>query len=144
MRKALLAYFGSSFFLQLLWENLQAPLYVGYTSFYQHFWICLKATVTGDMIFMVLIYLALALIHKDICWVRNRAAYLSPATWTLTVVVGVLLAVSFEWWAVFVAHRWVYGIMPLVPMLHVGLTPVSQMIAVPVVTLFLCSRFTSS
>ena len=144
MRKALFVYFGSSFFLHFLWENLQAPLYAGYTSFSQHFWICLTATATGDMIFMVLIYLALALLHKDIRWVQNRPAYASSATWILAVLIGVLLAVSFEWWAVFVAHRWVYGIMPLVPVLHVGLTPVLQMIAVPVVTLFLCSRFTSS
>lgn len=43
------AFFGGSFLLNLLWENLQAPLYVGYTSFAQHFWICFKATGCGSL-----------------------------------------------------------------------------------------------
>ena len=66
-------FFGSSFILHLLWENLQAPLYVGYTSFSQHFWICLKATATGDLLFMLIIYAVLALVHRDLFWVANRA-----------------------------------------------------------------------
>lgn len=49
---AFFSFFGGSFLFHLLWENLQAPLYKGYTSFAQHFGICLKATF-GDMVFMM-------------------------------------------------------------------------------------------
>jgi hypothetical protein len=125
------AFFGTSFFFHLLWENLQMPLYKGFTSLQQHFWICLRATATGDMLFMITLYLALAAVHRDWFWIADASTFRHPATWLITLLTGVLLAVSFELWAVHVAHRWQYGSMPLLPILQVGLTPVLQMIAIP-------------
>lgn len=136
----LTAFFGGSFSLHLLWENLQMPLYEGFTSLQEHFWICLKATATGDMLFMFTIYLALAAVHRDWFWVSNASVFRHPATWLITVLIGVLLAVSFELWAVHVAHRWQYASMPLVPLLRVGLTPVLQMVVIPLGTLFISNR----
>ena len=134
-------FFGSSFFFHLLWESLQAPLYAGYTSFAQHFPICLKAAV-GDMFFMLVVYLALALIHRNFFWAAQRSSYAHPMTWVLPLFIGIFFAISFEWWAVYAAHRWAYGAMPLIPILHVGVTPVLQMIVVPTITLILSARFT--
>lgn len=144
MKRALLSYFGSSFLLHLLWENAQAPLYQGYTSFPQHFWICLKATATGDMFFMVFLYLLLAVMHQDFFWPLEKSAYRHPATWLLPVVIGVLCAMSFELWAVYVTHRWTYAAMPLLPIIGIGLTPVLQMVAVPLMTLGITERASSS
>ena len=133
-------FFGGSFVLHLLWENLQAPLYEGFTSFRQHFWICFKAT-WGDLLFMLLIYAALAVLHRDMFWIADRSAYSNPATWIISVLIGALLAVSFEFWAVYVDHRWQYTeAMPLIPVLHIGLTPVLQMLLIPLAVLFLTSR----
>ncbi len=140
--KPIVTFFGISFLLHLLWENLQAPLFQGFASFQQHFWMCLKATATGDMMFMLLIYLVLAAIHRDWFWLAHVATFRHPATWLITLLIGVLLAVSFELWAVYIAERWQYtASMPILPILRIGLTPVLQMIAIPPTVLFLSSRF---
>lgn len=137
-------FFGLSFVLHLLWENLQMPLYAGFehAPLREHFWVCFKATATGDMFFMLTIYLVLAAVHRDWFWVTDRGAYTHPGTWIVTLVAGMLLAVSFELWAVYVDHRWSYAaFMPLLPIVQVGLTPVLQMILIPAGTFLLVSSF---
>jgi hypothetical protein len=134
-------FFGYSFLLHLAWENAQAPLYEGFTeNLPQHLWACLYATATGDMAFTLILYGVLALVHQDVWWAANRSNYRHPATWTLPPLIGVLLVVAFELWAIYVVHRWVYGLMPIVPIVRVGVTPVLQMLVVPTVTLLLCMR----
>ena len=134
--KAIEFFFASSFLLHLIWENAQAPLYAGYTSFSQHFWICFKATATGDMLFMLVIYAVLTLTHEDLFWIAKRGSYTHTMTWILPVIIGGLLATNVELWAVYVDHRWVYGAMPLIPIVNIGWTPVLQMMVVPVIALF--------
>lgn len=134
-------FFVAAFMMHLLWENLQAPLYEGFTSFQQHFWICFKAA-WGDLLFMLAIYAALAALHRDLFWIADRSTYAHPATWIIAVLVGILLAVSFEYWAVNVDHRWEYtAAMPLLPFLHIGITPVLQMMVIPLGTLLISYRF---
>jgi hypothetical protein len=71
--------------------------------------------------------------------VAGQSQHISaPATWTLPPLFGAMLVVAFELWAIYVVHRWEYGLMPLLPVVRVGLTPVLQMIVVPAITLFLC------
>lgn len=136
-------FFGSSFLLHLLWENLQAPLYAGFTSFQQHFWICFKAA-GGDLFFMFIIYAALVVVHRDLFWIADRSTYTQPATWMITVAIGVLLAISFEYWAVFIDQRWHYAeAMPIIPFVRIGLMPVLQMIVIPMVALRISRSSTS-
>lgn len=138
---SLATYFGGSAFLHLLWENLQAPFYEGFESFSQHFWICFKA-VWGDLLFMIMIYMTLAVVHRNPFWIADRSAYGHSATWFVTLFVGVLLAVSFELWAVHVDHRWQYAVsMPTIPVVNIGLTPILQMTFVPFLTLLLTFRY---
>ena len=139
--KAVVTFLASSFFLHVLWENLQAPLYGGYTSFVQHFWICFRAA-WGDLLFMFIIYMVLAVVHRNPLWVAERMSYAHAATWLISVLIGTFLAASFELWAIIFAHRWQYTeAMPLVPVLQIGLTPILQMILIPLVVLSLTSRF---
>ena len=133
-RKAIY-FFALSFILHLLWENLQAPLFEGYHSFSQHFPMCLFATATGDMLFMLIIYLVLAMVHKNVWWMSEEKVYHSAATWILPVLIGSLIGISFELWAVYVDHRWIYGAMPMIPLIKVGLTPVLQMGLIPLVVI---------
>ncbi|ALM10465.1 MAG TPA: hypothetical protein DEB30_01100 [Candidatus Peribacter riflensis] len=135
-----LMFLGASFILHLFWENLQAPLYVGFTSYRAHFWICFKAT-GGDLLFMLILYAALAVIHRSPFWIADRSAYEHPATWTIVPFIGVLLAVGFELWAVYVDHRWQYAAMPMIPVLGIGLFPVLQMIVIPLVAITISARF---
>ncbi|OGJ57891.1 hypothetical protein A3H90_04165 [Candidatus Peribacteria bacterium RIFCSPLOWO2_02_FULL_55_36] len=126
--------------MHLLWENAQAPLYAGYESFGQHFWICFKAT-GGDLLFMFVIYVVLAVMHQDLFWIANRAVYAHSATWIIAVFIGMLLAVSFELWAIHVDHRWAYAGMPIIPLLKIGLTPILQMLIIPPLTLLITKNF---
>lgn len=127
-------FFGGGFLLHLLWENLQAPFYQGYVSFSQHFWKCLKATATGDMLSMIIIYTVLALIHRDFFWVQERGVYANPATWLLPILLGSLFAIGIELWAL-EAHRWEYATMPTV--FGIGLLPLLQMMFLPPLALLL-------
>lgn len=130
--KPIIAYFASSFFLHLIWENGQIPLFeISDAPFWDTFMMCLWATATGDMLFMLTLYLTVALIHRSVWWACDRLAYSAPATWVVPVIIGVLLAVSFELWAVHTINRWVYSSMPIIPVIKVGLTPVLQMILIP-------------
>jgi hypothetical protein len=134
-------FFVTSFILHLAWEILQMPLYaLPPASFWENVQMCLFATATGDMAFMLTLYLAIAAVHEDLWWVGNKNRYWHIATWVVPVLVGSLLAVCFELWAVYVVHRWDYASMPLVPVLRVGVTPLLQMIVLPVVTLGICWR----
>lgn len=136
---SLSAFFGLSFFMHLLWENGQMPLFEsGDAPLRETFMMCLFATATGDMLFMLTLYLTVAAVHRDLWWLSNIRSYSHPATWIVPAVVGVLLAVSFELWAVHVVHRWQYSSMPLIPLVQVGLTPVFQMILIPPAILAIC------
>jgi hypothetical protein len=133
--KPVTAYFVSSFVLHLIWENVQMPLFEsGEAPFWDTFTMCLWATATGDMLFMLTLYLTVALIHRGVWWSCDRSTYSHPATWIVPVILGVLLAVSFELWAVHATDRWVYSSMPIIPVIKVGLTPVLQMILIPLAT----------
>lgn len=136
--RGILTYFLISFLLHLSWENAQASLYADFVSYAQHFWPCFFGTITGDMAFMGSIYFAIAVSQKKTFWSSDAACYRHPATWILPVVIGVLLAVSYELWAIHAVQRWKYGTMPIIPIVRVGLTPVLQMIAVPILTIYLC------
>ena len=72
---------------------------------------------------------------------NDHKVYGEASTWILPVLIGFLIAVSFELWAVYVDHRWVYGAMPLIPLVKVGITPVLQMIVVPLVVLRVMEGF---
>ncbi len=137
--KGVLSYFAMAFLLHLGWENAQAPLYADFVSFGDHFWACFWGTITGDMIFMATIYLTIAIALKDAAWTKHPASFRHPATWLLPLIVGTLLAVSYELWAIYAVDRWEYGGMPLIPVVKVGLTPVLQMIIVPIMTIAACS-----
>lgn len=125
--------------MHLVWENAQMPLYkADDVSVWESFEMCLSATATGDMLFMLMLYLIVALIHQKLSWLDDLAAYSHPATWIVPIVVGVLLAVSFELWAIYAVRRWEYSSMPLLPLVHVGVTPFLQMIVIPSATTAVC------
>ena len=143
--RSLASYFGIGFLLHLAWENLQAPLYINFLSYAQHFEACLRATATGDMFAMLLIYLSLAIIHQRLFWLTDKSVYRHPATWIIPIFIGVMIAVIFELRAVYATQSWQYtDTMPLVPFLQIGITPVLQMIIIPPLTILLTRKISAS
>lgn len=130
--KILLIIAGTSLVLNLAWENLQAPLYQGYSNFWQHLSICSIASL-GDVLIILILYFVLAIVNRDMLWISkmNRADVAG------LIVLGALVAIGIEKWALD-TERWQYtSAMPLIPYIEVGLLPVLQLAALPLLSYWL-------
>ncbi|WP_411275492.1 hypothetical protein [Daejeonella sp.] len=116
-----------AFFLNLVWELLQGPLYFGYNYDAQHITFCALASV-ADANMVVLLYFALTLIYKNVFWIRE----LTVKRILLIMVIGGIGAIIFELRHI-MAGSWVYSdSMPIIPYTSVGLSPVLQFTLLPV------------
>lgn len=82
----------------------------------------------GDGILVLLIYMSGLVAFKLLDWTDapSRRGY----TWTLGI--GLVIAVAIEWLGVYGLGRWRYSeLMPLVPVLNVGVLPILQMPLLP-------------
>lgn len=112
--KKLSQIFLLSFFLNLIWENFHSLLYAQYQGGPITEFILLHATL-GDA--MMLTILALPFFYFD---------FFKKNIW-LIIPIGIVIAVSIEWYALG-AGRWAYNdLMPIIPFLNVGLTPTLQL-----------------
>ncbi|MBI2628328.1 MAG: hypothetical protein HYW71_02785 [Candidatus Niyogibacteria bacterium] len=126
-----------SFILNIIWENLQAPFYAGFVSFFSHFSICLKGAL-GDvlinlsaLLFMILIKQALPLKFKF-----NKSDFFILAA------LGFIIAAAIEKNALFTG-KWNYdSAMPLIPYLNIGLLPILQMMFLLPLSFYLARRLT--
>ena len=136
--QALLVFALLSFLFHFAWEILQAPLFarMPVMSHWQATLVCLKATF-GDVGIAFASFGVAAVLDKEWLWfvkpsTRGLAAYLAA---------GLLITFAFEWHAVYWAGRWAYSdLMPLVPLLQVGLAPVMQWVVLPLAVLFFLRR----
>lgn len=111
---SLAAVFFVGFLLNLLWENLHAPLYVHYQGGAITEYVLFRAAFFDAFIISLF-----AAILFFVPWPRARP-------W-LMLAVGVFFAVMLEVWAL-KTGRWEYTVfMPLVPFLEVGLSPTLQL-----------------
>lgn len=113
--------------INYIWEITQSPLYVGMEDFNLVWWHCGLAAL-GDGLLVLLIYAA--------GWavLRRRDWFVQPGGigYAVMLLAGLIIGVSVEWLAVFIGNRWEYTArMPLIPSLGVGLVPVAQMLALP-------------
>lgn len=117
-----------------MWENAQAPFYKGYTNLWQHFSLCLGATV-GDVAITLLLYALVIYIRKDFWWIRK----IRLPDILILLIAGGIVAIGIEKWALN-RKDWEYTFhMPVIPFLHVGLFPLLQLLMLPLLT-FLLSR----
>ncbi len=127
-----------AFLLHFLWEMLQTPFFADMPGMAH--WpatlFCLQATV-GDVAITLAAYWAVA------AAMRGRGWFIDPGTMGVLLFLGVGLAITIvlELHAVYWAQRWAYSAtMPVVPALGVGLVPILQWLAVPLVVLFVVRR----
>lgn len=121
-----------AFLLHFVWENTQAPLYVGYQSFSQHFSICFVGTI-GDVIITLFVLAFIWLLKKD-----------EPQTITdflALAIVGLVVAVAIEQHALLIG-KWNYAsTMPIIPWIKIGLTPIIQMTILLPLSFYLAKLF---
>ncbi len=107
-----------AFLLHIIWENVQAPLYGGYQSFFQHLPICLIGAA-GDVVITFLV-LGVLLLGK-------KGAVQTVADFMALAVIGFIVAVVIEHQALLIGMWHYSSAMPIIPWLNVGLTPIMQM-----------------
>ena len=130
-----------SFLLHFVWEFLQAPTYTGMAD--MRHWdgikLCFSATV-GDVGF------ALTAFWITSAVARSRDWFLQPTLAQLSIfmAVGIGLTMGFEYYYTNISLRWTYSeLMPLVPPLGTGLSPLIQWLTIPPLVLWFARRQSS-
>ncbi len=122
------------FVSNIIWENLQAPLYEGYNSFWQHFNICFVATL-GDVLIILTVFTVFALIYKNVYWFSG----MNVMQIIFLVTLGAFIAVVIEAFNLGIG-RWAYtDVMPTIG--GIGLLPILQMMILLPLTFYVTSKF---
>lgn len=112
--KAAAVVFASAFALNFLWENAHSILYAAYMGGKITEWILIRAAF-GDAVIILLIVWPF-IIHKEL---RNRDWVIAAA--------GIVVAALIEVLAL-QSGRWSYNeLMPAVPIVKIGITPLIQL-----------------
>ncbi len=129
--------FGIAWVLNFVWELLQKPLYIVGT-FPPFPWGWIRASL-WDASYALVIYFALAIIHWDFYWLRRKNI------WDLGfIILAGLVTVTIVEKQALAAGKWFYtSAMPLVPVLHVGLTPWIQLPLLSFFVYWLMRRYSS-
>ena len=129
-KRVILYLFITAFIINLIWENLQAPLYTGYQSFGQHFLFCLVASLI-DAVVILAFYFIISLIRKNVLWLLN----IRPPDTLLLLALGLFTAVLFEKWAL-KSSMWDYtSEMPII--FRLGLVPLIQLAILSVISVYI-------
>ncbi len=124
-----------SFILNLIWENLHAPLYDNYMGGKITELVLLRATL-ADAAIIVFIFILLALFFRNFLWFQN----LNWKSILFLLIIGAFIAIGIEKWAL-ITDRWDYMYsMPIIPVIKVGLTPVLQMMLLPITSFYMLSK----
>lgn len=111
---------------------------VGDLNFLEHLPMCIAATY-WDAAIIAGIYLIFGAAFDDYFWIKN----LSWKRALPVIVLGLFVALFIEERALY-DGRWAYSeLMPIVPFTHAGLSPVLQMMFLPVITFWLASKINS-
>ncbi len=106
--------FVLAFIFNLIWENWHAQLYVHYKGDPITEAVLLQATLVDACIISLL-----AFGYFFIKWIKER--------YSLVFLLGVLIAIGIEWFALSTS-RWSYtNMMPVVPIIKTGITPTVQL-----------------
>lgn len=127
-----------AFLGHFVWEMLQTPFFAGMQTMahWSATLMCLRATI-GDVAIAVAAFASVALGNGDRGWFLERRA----GTLLTFLLIGLAATIALELHAVHWARRWSYSdLMPVLPALSVGVVPLIQWVAVPLLTLFLMQR----
>jgi hypothetical protein len=129
--------FGYSFFIHFFWEMWQMPLFEFSESsdLLAMNWMCTQASL-GDGVIAVLAYYFVVYVKKG-PWLH----YASFKDIALFIVPGIVLTIVMEYLNTLILFRWSYGpLMPIVPVLEIGLAPLLQWILIPPAIYLACNR----
>lgn len=121
-----------SFVLNFIWEVMQMPFYVCDLT-----WIdCLKACAVaglGDVVMIVGIFIIVTFIFSK----ENQFIKITGRDYLLMALLGFLFAIIFEQFAE-ITNRWQYTeLMPIFPILKIGMVPLIQLTLLTPVSVYI-------
>jgi hypothetical protein len=131
---ALRRYILASAVLHLAWEIVQLPLYSIWSEPISKRAFAVVHCTLGDLMIAGLTLLTAFAMLGTSSWPRSG----TRAVWLLLLILGVGYTVYSEWLNVSVRGSWSYAdMMPVIPLLGTGLTPLLQWIVVPTAALWI-------
>ena len=132
-------YLGFAAIANLLWEFAHLPLYSVWTEGGWREIAFAAVHCTGGDVLIGTAALVLALLLIGGGWPVDPRVYRQVAA--LTVSFGLAYTVFSEWLNIVVRKSWAYSeLMPVIPIIDAGLSPVLQWIAIPVAAFWLARR----
>ncbi len=129
--------FCLAFLLNIVWEYLHEPLY---TTTMVHDLFGFLYMATADGLLVLLIYWIVCLQARTFFWLSDWKKQL-----ILIIISGIFLSFFIEIKNMYFTSVWSYtAAMPVLPLLHVGISPVLQMVVTPLVVFSLAQRFYTS
>ena len=121
-----------SFILNEAWELLQMPLYEQPIYKIGHIAFCTLGAL-ADTIMVLLLYILFAFVYKNAFWIKQNS-WVKICIVMLTGAVGAVFSEKRH----LLIESWSYDqSMPIIPFVHVGLSPVLQFLLLPVIIYFL-------
>ena len=127
-----------SFAFHFIWEFIQVPTYAGMAELdhWQGVLVCTQATF-GDVGIALVAFWTTSISVRSRQWIR--ALELKPLG--IYVLTGIAITIALEYIYTQITHRWTYSdLMPLVPPLGTGLSPLLQWILVPLLVVLVVRR----
>ena len=127
---AVRAYLGVTAVANLMWEAFHLPLYTIWTSgsLQEQAFAVLHCTVGDVLIALAALAVALITVGTKVWPVEHHRPVLLVA-----LVVGVAYTVFSEWYNIVVRANWAYSsLMPVVPLINTGLSPLLQWLVIPI------------
>ena len=135
---ALRAYLAISAGLNLLWEGAQLPLYeLGSTSTIGTKAFTIVHCALGDVMIAALALVAALVVIGSNAWPLERVR----VVFVFAVAFGIAYTIYSEWLNTTVRQSWAYSpLMPVLPLIGTGLSPILQWLVVPSLALTLATR----
>ena len=125
-----------SLLLHTFWEGLHSYFYIfpdGLAAYPRFCWFC----VSGDVLIALGTFFLVGLIHKKRKWILDP----SKQQVVIFVLSGVVFTIISEFVHVNTKGTWQYSeLMPLIPLIDVGISPLVQWIVIPLALIFIIRR----
>jgi len=126
-----------SFLIHLIWEFLHSPLYTCFDLPLNQFIPLILGATFMDGILMLGFYWIGYFKNKNVKWFFN----FKKSDYYLIIILGVLAASLIEFVSLNSSIGWRYTeLMPIVPIINVGLTPILQLIILPFVIFWIVKK----